>query len=104
MSSRKTILRELNQLHAGEGNGRYTRPSAMRGFGQDPSRYQRAVSGLLEERLIEGKKDEEGRVVIALNPGRLATVQRELRPWFARPTIWLGAIVVAALVAALFVI
>ena len=56
------------------------------------------MSGLLEERLIDGKKDEEGRIVIALNPGRLATVQKELRPWFARPTIWLGAIAVAVLV------
>ena len=70
----------------------------MRGFSEHPSRYQRAVNGLLEERLIDGKKDEEGRIVIALNPGRLATVQRELRPWFARPTIWLGAIVVGVLV------
>ena len=98
MSPRKTILQELNERHSDEGNRRYTRPSAMRGFGRDPSKYQRAVNGLLEERLIDGKKDDEGRVVIALNPGRLATVKKELRPWFARPMIWLGAMAVVVLV------
>lgn len=76
----------------------------MPGFGEQPSRYQEAVNGLLKERLIDGRKDEEGRMVIALNPSRLATVQRELRPWYARPTIWVGAIAVGALVVALFLI
>ena len=104
MSPRKTILRELDQLHSDQGNGRYARPSAIPGFGERPSKYQEAVNGLLKERLIDGRKDEEGRMVIALNPGRLATVQRELRPWFARPTIWLGAIAAGVLVAAQFLI
>ncbi len=104
MSPRKTILRELGQLHSDQGNGRYARPSAITGFGEKPSSYQEAVNGLLKERLIDGKKDEEGRMVIALNPGRLATVQRELRPWFARPTVWLGAIAVGVLVMAQFLI
>ncbi len=104
MSPRGTILRELNQLHSGQGHGRYARPSEMRGFGEHPSKYQRAVNGLLEERLIDGKKDEEGRLVIALNLHRLATAQREIRPWFARPAIWLGAIAVGVLVVALFLI
>ncbi len=104
MSPRKTILRELDQLHPDMGNGRYARPSTMPGFGEQPSRYQEAVNGLLKERLIDGRKDEEGRMVIALNPSRLATVQRELRPWYARPTIWVGAITVGALVVALFLI
>ena len=104
MSPRKTILRELHQLHYGEGNAGYARPSAMRGFDKKPSRYQQAVNGLLAERLIDGMKDEEGRLVIALNPHRLAKARRELRPWFARPTIWLGVIAVGATVAALFLI
>ncbi len=104
MSPRKTILRELDQLHSDKGNGRYARPSTIAGFGERPSKYQEAVNGLLKERLIDGRKDEEGRMVIALNPSRLATVQRELRPWYARPTIWLGAIAVGALVVALFLI
>ena len=76
----------------------------MRGFGKQPSRYQHAVNGLLEERLIDGMKDDEGRLVIALNPDRLAKARRELRPWFARPTIWLGVIAVGAIVAAVFLI
>ena len=74
----------------------------MPGFGKQPSRYQEAVNGLLNERLIDGKKDEEGRMAIALNPHRLATVQKELRPWFARPTIWLGVFALGVLVGALF--
>ena len=104
MSPRKTILRELDQLHSDKGNGRYARPSAIPGFGEQPSRYQEAVNGLLKERLIYGKKDEEGRMAIALNPHRLATVRRELRPWFARPMIWLVAIAVGVLVVAPFLI
>ena len=102
MSPRKTILRELDQLHTDEGNSRYARPSSMPGFGRQPSKYREAVNGLLKERLIDGMKDEEGRMAIALNPHRLATVRRELRPWFARPMIWLGAIAVGVLLAALF--
>ena len=104
MSPRKTILRELEQLHSYEGQGRYVRPSAMPGFGDQPSRYQKAVNGLLNERLIDGKKDEEGRMEIALNPQRLATVRKELRPWFARPAIWLGALALGGLVWGLFLI
>ena len=98
MSPRKTILRELNQLHSDEENGRYARPSALPGFGEQPSRFQEAVNGLLNERLIEGKKDEEGRIAIALNPHRLATVRKELRPWFTRPTTWLGVFALGVLV------
>ena len=101
MSPRKTILRELDQLHSDESKGRYARPSAMPGFGERPAKYQEAVNGLLNERLIDGKKDEEGRMAIALNPHRLATVRKELRPWFARPTIWLGVFTLGVLVGAL---
>ncbi len=101
MSPRKTILRELDQLHSKKGNGSYARPSAIPGFGEQPSKYQEAVNGLLSERLIDGKKDDEGRMAIALNPHRLATVRRELRPWFARPATWLGAFAAGSLVVAL---
>ena len=104
MSPRKTILRELDQRHFDSGNGRYARPSAMPGFSDQPSRFQEAVNGLLKERLIDGKKDREGRMAIALNPNRLAAVRRELRPWFARPAIWLGAIIAGGLVGLLFLI
>ncbi len=101
MSPRKTILRELDQLHSDEGTGRYAQPSSMPGFGEQPSKYQEAVNGLLNERLIDGKKGEDGRIAIALNPHRLATVRKELRPWFARPAIWLGVFALGVLVGAL---
>ncbi len=104
MSPRKTILRELDQLHPDMGNGRYARPSTLPGFGKQPTKYQEAVNGLLKERLIDGKKDEDGRMAIALNPHRLAEVRKEIRPWFARPSTWLGAIAVGMLAAAPFMI
>lgn len=74
----------------------------MPGFGQQPSKYQEAVNGLLNERLIDGKKDDEGRMAIALNPHRIATVRKELRPWFARPAIWLVAFTLGVLVGVFF--
>jgi len=104
MSPRKTILRELDQLPIDEGSVKYARPSAMPGFGKQPSKYHEAVNGLLKERLIDGKKDDEGHLAISLNPHRLAEVRKEIRPWFARPSVWLGAIAVGGLVAAPFVI
>ena len=74
----------------------------MPGFGQQPSKYQEAVNGLLNERLIEGKKDDEGRMAIALNPHRIATVRKELRPWFLRPVIWLVVFALGVAVGAQF--
>ena len=78
MSPRKAILRELDQLHDGEGAGRYTRPSAMPGYGGKAAKYQEAVNGLLKDRPIDGKKDEEGRMAVALNPHRIAEMRKEL--------------------------
>ena len=98
MSPRKTILRELDQLHDGKGAGRYTRPSAMPGYGAKAAKYQEAVNGLLKDRLIDGKKDEEGRMAVALNPHRIAEVRKELRPWFTRLMTWLVAVAAAGLV------
>lgn len=97
MSARTTILRELRRLHQ-NGAARYTRPASIGGFAEKPSRYQEAVNRLLQERLINGTKDEEGRLAIALNEHRLADVRKELRPWFARPATWL-VVAAAALVA-----
>lgn len=99
MTPRRTILRELHERHA-EGNGRYTRPGVITGFAEKPSRYQEAVNQLLQERLINGTKDEEGRLAIALNEHRLADVQKELRPWFARPAILMAAVAVMLVVVA----
>lgn len=99
MSPRKTILKELDQLHDGEGVGRYTRPSTLPGYGAKAAKYQEAVNGLLKDRLIDGKKDEQGRMAIALNPHRITEVRKELRPWFARPVTWFVAVAAAGLVA-----
>jgi hypothetical protein len=101
MSTRRAILRELHQRHQATGNG-YTRPAEIAGFGKEPARYQQAVNALLQERLINGTKDQEGRLAIAINDQRRDDVRRELRPWFARPAAWLGAVVlIAAVVAAM---
>jgi hypothetical protein len=74
----------------------------MPGFGAQPSKYQEAVNGLLSERLIDGKKDDEGHMAIALNPHRLDAVQKELRPWFARPVLWLVVFAVGVVVGGFF--
>ncbi len=99
MSPRKTILKKLDQIHEGEGAGRYTRPNALPGFGGKAAKYQEAVNGLLKDRLIDGKKDEEGHMAIAINPHRISDVRRELRPWFARPATWFAVVATAGLVA-----
>jgi hypothetical protein len=89
MTPRRTILRELTRRRD-EGADGYTRPATIAGFDVKPSRYQAAVNELLQERLINGTKDPEGRLAIALNEHRLADVKKELRPLYARPALWVG--------------
>ena len=89
MSPRKTILRELTDVRS-EDEKRYTRPGTIRGFDGQPSKYQSAVNELLKDRLIDGVKDDEGQMAIAINAHKLAEVRKELRPWFARPIAWLA--------------
>jgi hypothetical protein len=99
MSTRKLILRELRRRHEQEA-GAYTRPGNIAGFTERPERFQNAVNALLQERLINGTKDGDGRLAIALNTQRMDDVRRELRPWFARPGgILLALIAIAAIVA-----
>ncbi len=99
MSPRKTILKQLDRIHDGNGAGHYTRPSTLPGYGDKAAKYQQAVNGLLKDRLIDGKKDEEGRMAIAINPHRITDVRKELRPWFARPAMWFAVLAMAGLVA-----
>lgn len=99
MSPRRTILRELTKRH-GEGAASYTRPASIPGFAERRSKYQEAVNRLLQERLINGTKDEEGRLAITLNAHRLGDVHKELRPWFARPATWMVIVLTAAVLAA----
>lgn len=96
MSPRKTILRELSRHH-GETGGEYTRPTKIPGFTKEPEKYQKAVNELLSARLVSGHKDDEGHMAIGLNAQRLQEVKRELRPMWARPTVWfvIAMIVVA---------
>ena len=93
MSPRKTILRELTDLRS-ETDKRYARPRTIPGFESKPAKYQSAVNELLKDRLIDGMKDSEGQMAIALNEHRLADVRKELRPWFARPIAWIGTAMV----------
>lgn len=102
MSTRRTILRELSR-NGHEGNG-FTRPANIAGFAGQPARYQAAVNTLLQERLINGTKDEEGRLAIAINHQRIADVRRELRPFWMRPVMWLTIVALAAAGAAFFVL
>ena len=89
MSPRKTILRELSQAREqGAERTAFSRPSTISGFVDEPDKYHKAVNELLQSRLVEGRKDEEGHMTIALNSRRLQDVRRELRPIWARPTVW----------------
>jgi hypothetical protein len=86
MSPRKAILQELDQAHRAGREG--TRPSSIRGFSENASKYQSAVNDLLKAQLINGQKDSEGHLAIAINPHREGDVQKELRPMLARPVVW----------------
>jgi len=103
MSPKKKILRELDRIH-GMDPGRLTRPATIEGFSDQASKYQAAVNELLKDRLIDGRKDEEGHMAIALNPHRVVDVRRELRPIFARPALWIAAVLLSAAAAAPFLI
>ncbi len=100
MSPRKTILRELSRAQTRSGSS-HTRPSAIAGFSDNPEKYQKAVNELLQARLVEGRRDDEGHMAISLNERRITEVQRELRPMWARPAVWATIAVVAAVGAGL---
>ena len=104
MSPRKTILRELSEAHAQTSEGQaHRRPSSISGFADDPEKYQKVVNELLQSRLVEGRKDDDGHMTIALNEHRIRDVRRELRPFWARPTVWAVIAIVIALGAGLAV-
>ena len=97
MSPKKQILRELTSV--GEPGTAYAflRPADIPGYETAPERYQAAVNELLRERLIEGRSDAEGRMSIALNAHRMRDVQQVLRPTWARPSVWVAAVILVAL-------
>lgn len=94
MSPRKTILRELSRSYQQNGVEALTRPSEISGFGQRPADFQKAVNKLLQDRLIQGQPDPEGRMSIALNGHRVADVHKEIRPFWLRPGMWMAAAVI----------
>ena len=59
------------------------------------------MNELLQARLVEGRRDDEGHMAISLNERRITEVQRELRPLWARPAVWATIAVVAAVGAGL---
>lgn len=95
MSPKKIILRTLRGAYLDTPADPYTRPNRIPGFSRDPESFQKAVNDLLKDRLIEGRKDDEGHMTVALNKHRLPDVQRSLRPLWAHPALWAAGIVVA---------
>jgi hypothetical protein len=98
MSPKKAILKTLTDHHQKSGPGVLTRPATIPGFQSKPERFQQAVNSLLQERLIEGTRDPEGRMAISLNACRLADVRKELRPFWFHPAFvaLMGLLAVAA--------
>lgn len=101
MSPKKTILRSLSRAYDEDRGATLTRPAHIPGFTQDPERFQKAVNELLKERLIEGRRDDEGHMAVALNGHRLQDVRRHIRPLWANPAVWAATAVVGALGAGL---
>ncbi len=97
MSPKKTILRTLSARYQSSGPGFLIRPATIPGFGEKPQKYQQAVNSLLQERLIEGTKDADGHMAIALNAQRMGDIRKELRPFWVHPAfVALFALLAAA--------
>ena len=99
MAPRKTILRELSKAGAGSG-AVYARPSTIPGFSDAPDKYQKAVNELLQARLLEGRKDDQGHMTIAINEARRREVEKEIKPVWARPSVWAAIVLIVAAVGA----
>ncbi|MFC1791391.1 hypothetical protein ACFL0I_02870 [Gemmatimonadota bacterium] len=87
MSPKKAVLKALSESHRKDGAGKLIRPAAIPGFQESPEKYQKTINQLLGDRLIEGIKDQEGRMALALNSHRMRDVERELRPLWAHPAV-----------------
>lgn len=101
MSPKKAILRALqgaSERHQGE---LHLRPPQIPGYAERPERYQEAVNELLQARLVEGRKDADGHLTIALNEHRRGEVERLLKPLWARPAAWAALALLVAVGAGL---
>lgn len=98
MSPKKKILRTLATAYEHTGPGTLMRPATIPGFEEKPEKYQQAVNSLLQERLIEGMKDPDGRMAITINAQRMEDVKKTLRPIWLHPAFvaGLGLLVMAA--------
>ena len=96
MSPKKAILRALQGASDEETRDAHIRPPQIAGYADRPERYQEAVNELLRERLVEGRKDADGHMTIALNQHRRRDVERMLRPIWAHPAVWAAVVVLAA--------
>ena len=84
MSPRKAILRELRA----QGPDSFMQPQNIQGFASKSTKYRETVNELLKDRLISGAKDEDGNLVVAINPARADEVNKALSSWFASPVVW----------------
>lgn len=98
MSPKKTILKALSDRSGTEGTGELIRPSSIPGFEKAPDKYQKTINALLQDRLIEGMRDQDGRLAIALNPHRTREIRKELRPVWAHPALLAALALVATAV------
>ena len=104
MSPKKAILRALKGAHDVHRGEAHVRPPSIPGYSERPDRYQEAVNELLRARLVEGRKDAEGHLTIALNEHRRREVDRMLKPLWAKPAVWAVVVVLLALGAGLAVV
>lgn len=95
MSPKKIILQTLHGAYQENPADPYTRPAQIPGFERDPGAFQKAVNDLLKSRLIEGRRDGDGHMTVAINGHRMAEVDRHLRPLWAHPAVWAAMVVVA---------
>jgi len=102
MSPKKAILQALKGAESAQPQSS-VRPPTIPGYSDQPERFQRAVNELLQARLVEGRRDADGHMTLALNHHRRADVDRILRPVWTRPGLWAGLALVAALSAWLVV-
>ncbi|MGI9627898.1 MAG: hypothetical protein ACR2QM_13760 [Longimicrobiales bacterium] len=95
MTPRKTILRELQAA----GPDSFVQPSRIQGFESDSAKFRETLNELLKDRLITGSKNEDGDLVVAVNPARAKEVSRALSSPLSSPAFLIGAgIAVAVLV------
>jgi hypothetical protein len=96
MSPKRRILKALAEEQGKGGSAAPVRPSTIPGFEEAPEKYQQTINILLKDRLIEGFKDEEGKMAISLNTHRQREVRRVLRPVWAHPAVLIMLLAVFA--------